>query len=68
MLTGLCGTNDRVVRAVEVLRRVLVLGGIAATDVPTREALAQMDPLVAGLDAIFTDASRLGDVLYLIEV
>jgi hypothetical protein len=38
----------------EVFGRMPVLGRIAAADVPAREANAQVDPLIAGLDAILT--------------
>ena len=37
---------------VEVLRRVLVLGGIAAADVSAGQAEAQVDPAVAALQAL----------------
>jgi hypothetical protein len=40
---------------VKMLGRVLVLGRIAAADVPAFQAKPQMDPCVAGLDAVFTD-------------
>ena len=39
----------------EMLGGVLVLGRIAAADMAAGQAQAQMDPGIAGLDAIFAD-------------
>jgi proline racemase len=41
--------------AMEMLRRMLILGRITAANVPAFQAKAQMDPGIAGLDAIFAD-------------
>jgi hypothetical protein len=48
VFSGLEGLDNRVSREVVVLGRVLVLGFIAATYVPAREAFPEMYPLVAG--------------------
>ena len=40
-------------RRVEMLRRVLILGAVTAADVPAFQTLAQMNPSVPDLEAIF---------------
>lgn len=46
----------------EVLGGMLVFGGIAAADMSAFQAHAQMDPHVAGLDAVLADVLvRLGE-------
>ena len=50
-------------RGVEVLRRMLVFGRIAATDVPAFQAQAQMHPGIAKLDALFANMSVCGGEL-----
>jgi hypothetical protein len=62
------GLNDRVIRCVKMLRRMLVFGRIAAADVPANEAYAQMHPGIAGLQAILTSVRAGGNVSNLIEV
>lgn len=52
----------------EVLRRVLVLRRIAATDVTTDTADAEMHPLIAHLQALLTTLRTRGDILNLIQV
>src|SRR4051812_29479521 len=47
--------NQRMVHLVEVLRRVLVLGRVAAPYLSARQAQAQMNPRIAGLHALFAD-------------
>ena len=46
--------NDRVFCRMKVLRRVLVLRRVAATDVTARFAQAQMHPRIAHLQTFFT--------------
>src|SRR5829696_3921848 len=46
------GADDRMSRVVEVLGRVLVLGLVAATYVPAREALPEMFPLLPHPEAL----------------
>ena len=41
--------------AMEMLGRVLVFRRIATSNVPAFQAKAQMDPGIAGLDAVFAD-------------
>ena len=53
---------------VEMLCRVLVFGGIAATDVAAFHAEAQMDPGVARFEALFAAAGVRFDVLNAIQV
>jgi hypothetical protein len=48
------GPHERVLRAMEMLRSVLVLGGVAASDVPAFQAQTKMDPGVPHLHAFFT--------------
>ena len=52
----------------EVLRRVFILGGIAATDVPAVHAQSQMHPLVAGFQTLFAAVRVRNDLLDLREV
>src|SRR5437016_5061949 len=59
VLTRLGGFHDGVAARVEVLRRMLVLGGIATADVAARQAEPEMHPLVPGLQAFFA-ALRVG--------
>jgi hypothetical protein len=59
VLTGLEGLYEGMVGAVEVLGGVLVLGGVAATNVPTNEADPQMHPGVSTCQAFLT-AMRAG--------
>jgi hypothetical protein len=53
---------------VEVLGRVLILGGITAADVPARQANPQVHPSVPGLDAIVTNMVRRLEILYRFDV
>jgi hypothetical protein len=50
----------------KMLRRVLVLGRIAATHMATRHAQSQVDPNVTDLKAFFTPAGMGSDMLNLI--
>jgi hypothetical protein len=47
------GTNQGVLRFVEMLGRMLVLGRIAAAHVPTRKTQAQVNPIIAGFHTVF---------------
>jgi hypothetical protein len=47
------GTNQWVLRFVEMLGGMLVLGRIAAAHVPTNETQAQVNPRIAGLNTLF---------------
>jgi hypothetical protein len=47
------GLDDGVMRRMKMFGGVLVFGAIAAADVATGEAEAEMDPGVAGLQAVF---------------
>src|SRR5918993_688620 len=58
VLTRLERLHDRVRGGVEVLRRVLVLRGIATTDVAANAAEPQMDPGVADLQALLAALGR----------
>jgi hypothetical protein len=58
VLTWLERLHDRVRCGVEVLRRVLVLRGIATPDVAANAAEPQMDPGVADLQALLTTLGR----------
>jgi hypothetical protein len=40
---------------VEVFRGVLVLGRVATPHMPARQAQAQVNPFIAGLNAVLTD-------------
>jgi hypothetical protein len=67
-LAGFDGTDERMLCFVEVLGGVLVLGRIAAADMPADEAQAKMDPGISHLHAFLTDMSRGVAKLDLIEV
>jgi hypothetical protein len=45
--------DDRMLRGMNMLGRVLVLRRIAAADVSTGHAQSQVDPIVAHLEALF---------------
>jgi hypothetical protein len=53
VLPGLDRPHDRVLSAVKMLRCVLVLGGVAAADVPALHAQAKVHPGIAHLQALF---------------
>jgi hypothetical protein len=48
--------NQRMLRFVEMLGRVLVLGRVATTNVPTNEAKTQVNPRITAFDAFLADA------------
>jgi hypothetical protein len=50
------GTNQRMLRFVEMLGRVLVLGRVATTNLPTNEAKTQVNPRITGFDTFLADA------------
>ena len=52
----------------EVLRRVFILGGIAATDVATAQAQPEMHPLVTGFQTLFAAVRVRNDLLDLGEM
>jgi hypothetical protein len=60
--------DDWVVSGVEVAGGVLVLGGIAAPDVPALKADAQVYPSIPYLQAIFAALRARGDFSYLVKV
>jgi len=59
-LAGFERPDDGVAFGVRVPRRMTVLRRIAAADVPAMHAQAQVDPSVAGLQAVFATALLLG--------
>lgn len=54
--------------AMKVLGRMFVLGGIAAPHMPAFEAEPQMDPVISGFNAIFTDMRLCAGVGDLVEM
>src|SRR5687768_18515902 len=58
VFAGLERTDDGVLRGVEVFGRVLVLGGVAAADVAADSTDAEVDPLVAELEALLAAVRR----------
>jgi hypothetical protein len=69
VFTWLERLDDRVRGGVEVLRCVLVLGGITTPDVATNAAEPQMDPGVPDLQALLATVGRpWGNVTYLVEM
>jgi hypothetical protein len=55
-------------RGMEMLRRMLVLGGIAATHVAADSAQPQVDPGIAHFQALLAALSFRFDVSYLVQV
>src|SRR5687768_10145553 len=53
VLASLKGFHDGMSRIAEMLRRMFVFGGIAASDVSTRQTEPQMDPCITRLEALF---------------
>jgi len=51
----LVGTDERVLRLVEMFGGVLVLGRITTSHMSTNKAQAQVNPGVAGLNTVLTD-------------
>jgi hypothetical protein len=58
VFAGLERTDDRMLRRMEVLGRVFVLGRVAAPDVAAFVTEAQMDPGVSHLQALFAAVGR----------
>ena len=68
VLSGLERSHDWVLRLMEVFRCVLVLGGIATTNIAAFQAKAQVDPRVTHFQALFTTVTAWGDVANLFKV
>src|ERR1700730_9001935 len=68
IFTGLKRLNDRMSGFAKVFGRVFVLRGIAAADVSAFEAHAQMNPLVAGLEAFLATGCARLNVVYVVEM
>jgi hypothetical protein len=68
ILARLEGLDNRVIGGVEMLCSMLVFRRIAAADMPTDKALAQVHPGVANLQTIFAAVRARRDVSYLVEV
>jgi hypothetical protein len=66
VFAGFERTDDRVIRRVEVLGGVFVLGRIAATDVSARQAQAKVHPTVTCLQTLFATARMRVDIMNLI--
>jgi hypothetical protein len=62
------GTNQRMFHFMEVLRRMFVLGRIAAAYVTAFQAQSKMDPAIAQLHALFANMDVGGFELYGIEM
>jgi hypothetical protein len=62
------GTNQRMLRFVEMLGRMLVLGRVATANVSASEAKAQVNPRVAGLSTVLTHMHMSFSDFDLIEV
>src|SRR5207248_2552551 len=67
-LSRLEAADERVARGVEVLRRVLVPGRVAAADVAADLTETEMDPVVSDLQAVLAARGARGHVATLIEV
>src|SRR5204862_5181016 len=68
VLAAFEGLHQRVMSGAEMLGGVLVLGGIAAADVPAGETQAEVDPGVAGLQTLFAAVRARLHVVDLIQV
>jgi len=68
ILPRLKGPDDRVFGGVEMFGRVPILGGVAATNMATREAETEVDPVVSDLETVFTTGTVRLDVSNLLHV
>jgi hypothetical protein len=68
VFAGLEGLDNRVVGRVEMPGRMLVFRRVAAADVSTNEALAQMHPGVANFQTILAAVCAGGDISYLVKM
>src|SRR5918998_803830 len=68
VLPRLEGLHERVLRGVEVLGSVLVLGRFATSHVAADEALAQVHPAFAHLEALLAALGARGHILDLVQV
>src|SRR5437763_11980824 len=68
VLARLNGSHDRMLHGVKVLGRVLVLGRVAAADMPACHAQAQVHPDIAHLQAFLAATRMRFDVPDLIGV
>ena len=68
VFAALDGLHNGMLSGVEVLGGVFVLGGVAATDVAALEAEAEVDPGVAGLEALLAAFGVGVNVADLVEV
>ena len=57
IFAGLERFYDGMFRAVVMLRRVFILGGVAASDMPAGHAKPQMDPRVSGFQTLLASLS-----------
>lgn len=62
------GLDDRVIRCMEMFRRVFVLRGVAAADMPTFQAEPQVDPSIPRLQAVLTALGAGSNSAYLVEM
>src|SRR5579871_1980588 len=68
VFSGLERFDDRVIRRVEVLGRVLVLGTVAAADMAACLAEAKVNPRIAHFQALFTTLGGWRDLVNLAQV
>jgi hypothetical protein len=67
-LSGLIGTDEGMLRLVEMFGGVLILGRVAAADVSATETQTKVHPGVAGLNAVLTDVRGSGSNLNIVQV
>jgi hypothetical protein len=67
-LSGFYGADEGVSRLVEMPGGVLILRRITTAHVPAFEAQPQVDPGIAGFDAVFADSHLRASDLDLIQV
>jgi hypothetical protein len=63
IFAGFKGLNDGVQGRVKMFGGVLILGIVAAADVPAGEAQSEMDPVVAQLQTFFASVAAGLDVM-----
>jgi hypothetical protein len=68
IFSGLDGAHYRMMLMTKMFGGVLILGRITATHVAARHAHSEMNPGVAGLDAVFTDIRVCSCDFNLVEV
>jgi hypothetical protein len=68
VLSGLKGLDNRVVGGMEMLGRVLILGGVTAAHMTTAETEAQVNPGITDFQTFLAAVGTRGDLSDLVEM